>query len=72
MGWGGGDRRGVAVGGGEIYLFLVCLQLGSVEGRLQELDLANKELTDYKYRSEAAIRELEAKLKTAEEVETEQ
>ena len=44
------------------------LQLEGLEGRLRELDVANKELTDHKYRSEAAIRELRTKLKTAEEV----
>ena len=35
---------------------------------MRELDASNKELTDHKYRSEAAIRELKAKLRTAEEV----
>ena len=44
------------------------LQLESLESRLRELDTSNKELTDHKYRSEASIRELKAKLGTAEEV----
>lgn len=42
-------------------------RLEGLEVRLRELDVANKELTDHKYRSEAAIRELRTKLKTAEE-----
>ena len=42
--------------------------MDSLEGRLHELDVANKELTDHKYRSEAAIRELKTKLKSSEEV----
>ena len=33
-----------------------------------ELDKTNKELTDHKYRSEAAIRELKTKLRLSEEV----
>ena len=45
-----------------------CLQLEGLESRLRELDASNKELTDHKYRSEASIRELKAKLGTAEEV----
>ena len=44
------------------------LQLESLESRLRELDASNKELPDHKYRSEASIRELKAKLGTAEEV----
>ena len=39
-----------------------------MESHLHELEESNKELTDHKYRSEAAIRELKAKLKTTEEV----
>lgn len=39
-----------------------------MEGRLQELDHSNKELTDHKFRSEATIRELEVKLRSSEEV----
>lgn len=39
-----------------------------MELRLVELEASQKELTDRKYRSEAAIRELKAKLKTTEEV----
>ena len=33
-----------------------------------ELEASQKDLTDHKYRSQAAIRELKAKLKTSEEV----
>lgn len=40
----------------------------SMEYHLHELEESNKELTDHKYRSEAAIRELKAKLKSADEV----
>ena len=39
-----------------------------MEAHLHELEQSSKELTDHKYRSEAAIRELKAKLKTTEEV----
>ncbi|XP_011404281.1 PREDICTED: spindle assembly abnormal protein 6 homolog [Amphimedon queenslandica] len=42
-------------------------KIASLEESLKELDTANKELTDRKYRSEAAIRELKAKLKGTEE-----
>lgn len=42
-------------------------RLASVEGRVQELDHSNKELTDHKFRSEATIRELEVRLKSSEE-----
>ncbi len=42
--------------------------MAELEGWQRELDRSNKELTDHKYRSEAAIRELKAKLRTAEEV----
>ena len=41
-----------------------------MENHLYELEESKKELTDHKYRSEAAIRELKAKLKTTEEVYT--
>ena len=44
------------------------LQLVGVESRLGELEASHKELTDHKYRSQAAIRELKAKLKSTEEV----
>jgi peptidoglycan hydrolase CwlO-like protein len=44
------------------------IQVESMESHLHELEESNKELTDHKYRSEAAIRELKAKLKTTEEV----
>lgn len=47
---------------------MLCLQLGGVEGRLQELDHSSKELTDHKFRSEATIRELQVKLGSSEEV----
>ena len=47
---------------------LLCLQLKALEDRVSELDRANKELTDHKYRSEAAIRELKTKLRSSEEV----
>ena len=40
----------------------------SLEGQLQELDGANKELTDLRYKLEASIRELNVKHKTTEEV----
>ena len=46
----------------------VYLQIESMESHLRELEQSKKELTDHKYRSEAAIRELKAKLKTTEEV----
>lgn len=48
----------------------VCgsLQLVGMESRLVELEASHKELTDHKYRSQAAIRELKAKLKSSEEV----
>lgn len=39
-----------------------------VESQLTELETSHKELTDHKYRSQAAIRELKAKLKATEEV----
>ena len=56
-----------------MYLTPVCPpclspQLVGVEARLGELEASHKELTDYKYRSQAAIRELKAKLKSTEEV----
>ncbi|KAK7484096.1 hypothetical protein BaRGS_00024708 [Batillaria attramentaria] len=38
-----------------------------MEGRLYELETANKELTDKKYKAEGQIRELKAKLSVAEE-----
>ena len=44
------------------------MQVVGLEVRLGELEASQKELTDHKYRSQAAIRELKAKLKTAEEV----
>ena len=44
------------------------MQVDSMESHLRELEESKKELTDHKYRSEAAIRELKAKLKTTEEV----
>lgn len=47
---------------------VTSMQVRSSEERLGELDRANKELTDHKYRSEAAIRELKTKLRAAEEV----
>ena len=53
------------------YLTPVCPpfpQLVGVEARLGELEASHKELTDHKYRSQAAIRELKAKLKSTEEV----
>ena len=43
-------------------------QVVGLESRLGELEISHKELTDHKYRSQAAIRELKAKLKTTEEV----
>ena len=46
----------------------VSPQLAGVESRLGELETSHKELTDHKYRSQAAIRELKAKLKASEEV----
>ncbi|XP_064387182.1 spindle assembly abnormal protein 6 homolog [Halichondria panicea] len=42
-------------------------RLRGSEERVAELDKANKELTDHKYRSEAAIRELKTKLRASEE-----
>ena len=52
------------------YLVIINIysQLQTADDRVQELDTANKELTDHKYRSEAAIRELKTKLKSSEEV----
>ena len=47
---------------------LLCVQLVGLESRLGELEASHKELTDHKYRSQAAIRELKAKLKSSEEV----
>ena len=44
-------------------------QLRGSEERVAELDKTNKELTDHKYRSEAAIRELKTKLRASEEVQ---
>ncbi|CAI8034302.1 Spindle assembly abnormal protein 6 homolog [Geodia barretti] len=38
-----------------------------LEARLVELEASQKDLTDHKYRSQAAIRELKSKLKTSEE-----
>lgn len=52
----------------------ICLSLDQMVGlevRLGELEASQKELTDHKYRSQAAIRELKAKLKTTEEVGSE-
>ena len=46
----------------------VHVQVESMESHLHELEESKKELTDHKYRSEAAIRELKAKLKSTEEV----
>ena len=44
------------------------MQVVGLEARLVELEASQKDLTDHKYRSQAAIRELKAKLKTTEEV----
>ena len=49
-------------------LYLTHLQVESMENHLHQLEENKKELTDHKYRSEAAIRELKAKLKSSEEV----
>ena len=46
------------------------MQVESLESHLHELEESKKELTDHKYRSEAAIRELKAKFKSTEEVFT--
>ena len=48
-----------------MYMYM---QVDNMESHLRELEENKKELTDHKYRSEAAIRELKAKLKTTEEV----
>ena len=44
------------------------MQVVGLEARLVELEASQKDLTDHKYRSQAAIRELKSKLKTSEEV----
>ena len=51
-----------------VTLKCMHMQVESMDSHLHELEESNKELTDHKYRSEAAIRELKAKLKTTEEV----
>ena len=52
----------------QMYVCITWPQVVGMEARLEELEASQKELTDHKYRSGAAIRELKAKLKTTEEV----
>ena len=42
--------------------------MGSLESRLKELEKLNQELTDCKYRSESATREVTARLSSTSEV----
>ena len=53
----------------DVYMYVTWPQVVGMGARLEELEASQKELTDHKYRSGAAIRELKAKLKTTEEVD---